>query len=217
MATKHKPCPDLAERNKHACWQFADEIVDLRKQGLSYKRIADKYGCSEKPITNIIKDYKSKHKDFDPPVSKVKHPAYEESAKIVDMYINEGLSHREIAERFGVGNALISKILKKAGVKTRQNSDGTEITPRKPKPVKPKPAKPKKPARIAQDARKTPNPTHNPNKSIELPQVATDISFFKGIDDLKTGILVQVSDGSIKFRSYHEVAKEMVQDIFDRI
>ena len=41
--------------SRDSCWEFADEIVRLNQQGWSQRKLAEKYGCSTKPIRNILK------------------------------------------------------------------------------------------------------------------------------------------------------------------
>lgn len=45
----------MSESSKHKCWQHADEIVRLKQQGWTYRKLAEKYGCSTGPIENILK------------------------------------------------------------------------------------------------------------------------------------------------------------------
>lgn len=48
--TKHKN----SESNKCGAWKHRDEIIRLFNSGLSPNKIAKKYGCSRKPIVNIL-------------------------------------------------------------------------------------------------------------------------------------------------------------------
>lgn len=90
------------------------KIISLYNGGVSATKIAESFGCSRKPIVEIL------HKNgikLDTTLRKVSKDDYHE---IINMY-GDGMTQREIADVYGCSTSVIHNIMKKIGLQARPN------------------------------------------------------------------------------------------------
>lgn len=92
-----------------------EEIIENFKQGKNYREIAEEYGCSEKPIRNVIKAQKNREELIS--INKVarKKLSSAQEAEIIEKY-KRGMTYSEIANEYkesGAYKELIADIILK--------------------------------------------------------------------------------------------------------
>lgn len=100
-----------------------DELRELRfVQGWTLQRIGDRYGCTRERVRQLCKAAGIGKKPKLPAIKKPKkEPQFKELpfAEILRLYFDEKLRIREVAARLNVSQDLISRRLRRNGVKPR--------------------------------------------------------------------------------------------------
>jgi DNA-binding CsgD family transcriptional regulator len=94
--------------------EINDEVlIDLYASGKSSIAIANQLGISKPTVLKKLKDNGIKIRSYG---------SFDEITKevLIELYVNDRLSQKEIAEKFGCGKTLIYKRLKKYGIETRK-------------------------------------------------------------------------------------------------
>ena len=94
------------------------QVICLRKEGLTQKEISEKLGCSPSSIGSIIKKYP----EIFPPV---KRAVSLDEQEVIRFY-KQGFSQDKIAKKFNCAQATIGKILKRHGVESLFGKQTTE-------------------------------------------------------------------------------------------
>ena len=91
--------------------QRNQQIIELIKQGLTYREIATRFGVSREAISIISKKAGV--------IKRVQYKLNAEQNQQIIALIKQDIPPKEIAARFGVSRATISLLGKKAGIRKR--------------------------------------------------------------------------------------------------
>lgn len=88
------------------------EMLELRKQGISYERLSNEYNCSSSTIKNRLKKY-CEENDFKIPKKTIKQESIELPMEEIYTLKKHGFSYRKIARQYECSHQLIKKRLTK--------------------------------------------------------------------------------------------------------
>lgn len=89
-----------------------NEMLELRKQGVSYERLSNEYNCSSSTIKNRLTKY-CEENDFKIPKKTVKHRSIGLPMEEIYALKKRGFSYRKIAKQYECSHQLIKKRLTK--------------------------------------------------------------------------------------------------------
>lgn len=84
------------------------EMLELRKQGISYERLSNEYNCSSSTIKNRLKKY-CEENDFKIPKKTIKQESIELPMEEIYTLKKHGFSYRKIARQYECSHQLIKK------------------------------------------------------------------------------------------------------------